>query len=89
MQADVFNAEIVKLESEQGPAMGAAMLATYGRGWFPSLQDCAKAFCGRHARILPIRRRFKLMTNCLDSIKAYTEQRVNLAQSCPDSGITL
>lgn len=44
MQADVFNAQIVKLESEQGPAMGAAMLAAYGCGWFPSLQDCAKAF---------------------------------------------
>lgn len=44
MQADVFNAEIVKLKSEQGPAMGAAMLAAYGCGWFPSLQDCAKAF---------------------------------------------
>lgn len=26
------------------------------------------------------------MTNCLDSIKAYTEQRVDLAQSCPNSG---
>ncbi|PAK50818.1 xylulokinase [Paenibacillus sp. 7541] len=44
MQADVFNAEIVKLESEQGPAMGAAMLAAYGCGWFPSLQECAQAF---------------------------------------------
>lgn len=44
MQADIFNAEIVKLESEQGPAMGAAMLAAYGCGWFPSLQACATAF---------------------------------------------
>ncbi|GAB6927252.1 xylulokinase [Paenibacillus sp. JCM 10914] len=44
MQADVFNADIVKLESEQGPAMGAAMLAAYGCGWFPTLQDCAKEF---------------------------------------------
>lgn len=44
MQADIFNADIVKLESEQGPAMGAAMLAAYGCGWFPSLQDCASAF---------------------------------------------
>lgn len=44
MQADIFNAEIVRLESEQGPAMGAAMLAAYGCGWFPSLQDCASAF---------------------------------------------
>ena len=44
MQADIFNATIVKLESEQGPAMGAAMLAAYGSGWFPSMQECA----GRH-----------------------------------------
>ncbi|MFC7678493.1 xylulokinase [Paenibacillus sp. GCM10028914] len=44
MQADIFNAEIIKLESEQGPAMGAAMLAAYGCGWFPSLQECASAF---------------------------------------------
>lgn len=26
MQADIFNADIIKLESEQGPALGAAML---------------------------------------------------------------
>lgn len=44
MQADIFDASIIKLESEQGPAMGAAMLAAYGCGWFPSLADCAKVF---------------------------------------------
>ncbi|QGQ48225.1 xylulokinase [Metabacillus sediminilitoris] len=44
MQADIFNAKIVKLSSEQGPGMGAAMLAAYGCGWFASLQDCAKEF---------------------------------------------
>ncbi|CAH1057881.1 xylulokinase [Paenibacillus pseudetheri] len=44
IQADIFNASIVKLESEQGPAMGAAMLAAYGSGWFTSLSACAEAF---------------------------------------------
>lgn len=44
MQADIFGTEVVKLESEQGPAMGAAMLAAYGCGWFPSLQACASTF---------------------------------------------
>ncbi|WP_211749722.1 xylulokinase [Paenibacillus sp. Marseille-Q4541] len=44
MQADIFNARIIKLESEQGPAMGAAMLAAYGCGWFDSLQACAAEF---------------------------------------------
>jgi xylulokinase len=44
MQADIFNAKIVKLASEQGPGMGAAMLAAYGSGWFSSLKECADTF---------------------------------------------
>ncbi|RCW74785.1 xylulokinase [Saliterribacillus persicus] len=44
MQADIFNAKIVKLKSEQGPGMGAAMLAGFGVGWFSSLKECADAF---------------------------------------------
>ncbi|WP_332634285.1 xylulokinase [Halalkalibacter flavus] len=44
MQADVFNAKIVKLSSEQGPGMGAAMLAAYGCGWFASMSECADSF---------------------------------------------
>lgn len=41
LQADIFEADVVKLENEQGPSMGAAMLAACGCGWFPSLNDCA------------------------------------------------
>lgn len=44
IQADIFNAVIVKLENEQGPAMGAAMLAAYGSSWFSSLEECANEF---------------------------------------------
>lgn len=44
MQADIFDVEILKLESEQGPGMGAAMLAAYGCGWFNSLEECADRF---------------------------------------------
>ncbi len=44
MQADIFGATVVRLENEQGPAMGAAMLAAYGSGWFESLEQCAAAF---------------------------------------------
>lgn len=44
IQADVFNATIIKLSSEQGPAVGAAMLAAYGSGWYGSLQACAEVF---------------------------------------------
>ncbi|GAE34811.1 xylulokinase [Halalkalibacter akibai] len=44
IQADVFNATIVKLKSEQGPAVGAAILAAYGCGWYESLEKCADTF---------------------------------------------
>lgn len=44
IQADIFQANIVRLESEQGPGLGAAMLAAYGSGWFDSLQACADKF---------------------------------------------
>ncbi|MEQ7807740.1 xylulokinase [Priestia aryabhattai] len=44
IQADIFNAKIIKLSTEQGPALGAAMLASYGCGWYNSLEKCANAF---------------------------------------------
>lgn len=44
MQADIFNATVVSLENEQGPGLGAAMLAAYGCGWFESLGACAEKF---------------------------------------------
>ncbi|WP_080848929.1 xylulokinase [Cytobacillus gottheilii] len=44
MQADIFNSKVEKLNNEQGPGMGAAMLAAYGSGWFTSLKDCADVF---------------------------------------------
>lgn len=48
MQADIFNAVVVSLENEQGPGLGAAMLAAYGCGWFDSLEACASLFV-KHA----------------------------------------
>lgn len=53
MQADIFNAPVIKLESEQGPALGAAMLAAYGCGWFDSLQSCARMFIRQAKRYIP------------------------------------
>jgi xylulokinase len=44
MQADIFRTRVEKLASEQGPGMGAAMLAAYGCGWFSSLEECAGQF---------------------------------------------
>ena len=44
IQADIFNKEVVRLESEQGPGMGAAMIAAVGLGWFADFSGCAEKF---------------------------------------------
>lgn len=54
IQADIFNAQIVRLNSEQGPGMGAAMLAAYGCGWFESLKACADQFLQVDKTFTPI-----------------------------------
>jgi len=53
MQADIFDAEVVSLENEQGPGLGAAMLAAYGCGWFDSLEACADVFVKHEATYKP------------------------------------
>lgn len=54
IQADIFDASIVKLSNEQGPAAGAAMLAAYGCGWFQTLRECAEVFVAKEKTYSPI-----------------------------------
>lgn len=57
IQADIFDASIVTLESEQGPAVGAAMIAAMGLSWFESFHDCTKVFVKyKNEEINPIQR---------------------------------
>src|SRR5699024_955407 len=54
MQADIFNARVIRLRSEEGPGMGAAMLAAYGCKWFDSLKECADVFLSEDEEYQPI-----------------------------------
>jgi len=54
IQADVFDAEITCLEVEQGPGLGAAMLAAVGLGWFPTVTACADVFVAYKGVVRPI-----------------------------------
>lgn len=54
IQADIFNAEVTCLTAEQGPGLGAAMLAAYGLGWFDSLSSCAEVFVAYKDVVKPI-----------------------------------
>lgn len=53
MQADIFNTKVIKLSNEEGPGMGAAMLAAYGLGWFNSLKVCANTFLNVEKEYIP------------------------------------
>ena len=53
MQADIFNSEIVCLTAEEGPGLGAAMLAATGLGWFEDLQACSETFVSYRPGALP------------------------------------
>ena len=44
MQADIFNAEMIRLTVEQGPGLGACMIAAYGCGFYDTLEEVTKAF---------------------------------------------
>lgn len=44
IQADIFDAKIITLKTEQGPALGAAMVAAVGIGWFADLKSCSQIF---------------------------------------------
>jgi len=54
MQADIFNAEMLTLSTEQGPGMGAAMLAAIGSGIYPDAAACVNAFVKYGKAIAPI-----------------------------------
>lgn len=53
MQANIFNTPVTPLETEQGPGMGAAMLAAVGIKWFSSIEECSKVFVNYRKTILP------------------------------------
>lgn len=44
MQADIFDAEIIRLEVEQGPGAGACMIAAYGCNWVDTTNDLVDTF---------------------------------------------
>ncbi|WHY66682.1 xylulokinase [Neobacillus sp. SuZ13] len=81
MQADIFNVKIERLTSEQGPGMGAAMLAAYGCGWYPSLQECAEVFIQTDKTYEPIpenveayKKLFKIYQQVYTQTKELNEQ---------------
>ncbi|WP_287143518.1 xylulokinase [Enterococcus faecium] len=54
MQADIFNTEVVSLDTEEGPGLGAAILAAVGLGWFDSFESCTNQVIRYGTTVQPI-----------------------------------
>ncbi|MGO2603303.1 MAG: xylulokinase [Alkalibacterium gilvum] len=55
IQANIFNTKILTLKVDEGPAMGAAMIAAVGSGWYDDLITCMKDFVHYDQTIFPER----------------------------------
>ena len=69
MQADIFDTEIITLTTEQGPGLGAAMMAAVGTGWFEDLKECAKTFVHYKSGISPVKENVLKYNEAYDSYK--------------------
>ena len=54
MMADIFNASVVTMNIEEGPAAGAAIMAAVGVGYFKSIEEACDAIIKPVSRIEPI-----------------------------------
>ncbi|SCS38020.1 xylulokinase [Staphylococcus caeli] len=78
LQADVFNAEVIPLKYEEGPGMGAAMLAAYGVGWFDSMEACADTFIAYGEIYQPNQQNHKLYQQYFEVYQQIYQQTQNL-----------
>ena len=69
MQADIFDTEIITLTTEQGPGLGAAMMAAVGTGWFANLNECAKTFVHYKSGISPVKENVLKYNEAYESYK--------------------
>lgn len=72
MQADIFNTQVTALKYEEGPGVGAAMLAAYGLGWFNTMQACAETFIALGETYKPNIENHKNINSILKFIRIYT-----------------
>lgn len=78
IQADIFDAQIVKLESEEGPGLGAAMIAAMGLQWYDTLEDCVEQMITYVETIKPIKENVIKYNNIYKQYKKIYESTKNI-----------
>ncbi|WP_404404856.1 xylulokinase [Jeotgalibacillus malaysiensis] len=85
LQADIFDAEIVKLNSEQGPGMGAAMIAAVGSDWFSDFNECADRFLAEESVYKPKAENNEFYKNLFSIYKQVYNQTKELSRMLNDA----
>ncbi|OFK57031.1 hypothetical protein HMPREF2811_06850 [Globicatella sp. HMSC072A10] len=87
-QADVFATPVVTLKAEEGPGLGAAMIAAIGLGWFETFESCTKAFVDYTERIyliecnvLKYKELLKIYKDIYPSTKNISSKLVNFSKA--------
>ncbi|PTI04953.1 xylulokinase [Staphylococcus xylosus] len=63
LQADIFNANVSKLKYEEGPCMGAAMIAIAGLGWYENVDAIVEQFISYEHTFHPDKEKHKRYMN--------------------------
>ena len=63
--------EVKKLKHEEGPSMGAAMLAAYGLGWYASIEACVASFIKVEEIFKPNKEKHQQYKNIMISINEF------------------
>lgn len=78
IQADIFDTPVVSLTSEQGPSLGAAMIAAMGLNWFESLEDCIETFVKFSEIVYPEKMNVLAYKPVYDKYKKIYANNINL-----------
>lgn len=84
IQADIFNTPVVNLTVEQGPGLGAAMVAAVGLGWFATMNECVEKFVQYKEEFQPIPenvKKYEQVYNIYKEVYAATKETSHRLQA--------
>lgn len=84
IQADIFNTPVVNLTVEQGPGLGAAMVAAVGLGWFATMNECVEKFVQYKEEFHPIPenvKKYEQVYNIYKEVYAETKETSHKLQA--------
>ena len=77
LQADMFNAKVKRLKYEEGPCMGAAILAIKGLNWYNNLDAIMESFICFEQVFYPNQNSHEQYQQYFEVYKKYIHKRVN------------